>query len=255
MTIDPTIGIVDAHAHWGPWFFSMETGPITLNLDLLDRFGIHTQVVSAIEAITYDAVSGNAALERQLDEVDDDRLRGFVTVDPRDLDAARTDLTRLRRPRWVGVKIHTHYSATPIASDAMRAAIELATEFDLPVLVHTWGPDVVDLADTAEKVPGSRVLAGHMGAGAWRLVPEAARRSDRIWFEPCWSQPEAGRVRWVVDQVGADRVVFGSDATLIDPSVTLGAVAAADLTPDEAAAVLAGNARTLLGLDIGQPAS
>lgn len=241
--------IVDAHAHWGPWFFSMETGDLALNRDLLDRFGIDRQVVSAIEAITYDAASGNAALEREFAACDDERLLGFVTIDPRDLDAAQRDLERLTGPRWVGVKIHTHYSQTPIASPAMADAIRLATDAGLPVLVHTWGSDVVDLADVSARVDGARVIAGHMGAPGWRLIPTARERSDRIWFEPCWSQPEAHRVRWVLDAIGHDRFVFGTDATLIDPSVTFGAVAAADLSDDERAAVMGGNAVALLGLN------
>lgn len=240
--------IVDAHAHWGPWFFSMETGSLALNRALLDRFGIDVQVVSAIEAITYDPVSGNAALEREFANADDPRLRGYVTIDPRDLAAAERDLGRLTRPRWVGVKIHTHYTATPIASGAMRDALRLATDAGLPVLVHTWGGDVVDLADQAAAIDGARLIAGHMGANAWRLVPDARRRSDRIWFEPCWSQPEADRIRWVLDAIGADRLVFGTDATLIDPSVTFGAVHAAGLSDSERVAVMAGNAADLLGL-------
>ena len=240
--------IIDAHAHWGPWFFSMETGDLQLNRDLLDRFGIDRQLISAIEAINYDPTSGNAALARQFDAVEDDRLLGYVVIDPRDLNAARADLARYRGPRWVGVKIHTHYTATPIASPAMQAAVELATEHGLPVLIHTWGPDVVDLADLAARVEGSRLIAGHMGAPAWRLVPEAASRSDRVWFEPCWSQPEAGRVRHVLDQIGTDRFMFGSDATLIDPSVTVGAIEAARLTDEERAAVMGGTAAALFGL-------
>ena len=107
--------IIDAHAHWGPWFFSMETGDLQLNRDLLDRFGLDRQLISAIEAINYDPTSGNAALARQFDAAEDDRLLGYVVIDPRDLGAARADLARYRGPRWVGVKIHTHYTATPIA--------------------------------------------------------------------------------------------------------------------------------------------
>lgn len=240
--------IVDGHAHWGPWFFSMETGAVALNTELLDRFGIDLQMVSAIEAITYDAVSGNAALERALAEGGEPRLRGLVTIDPRDLAGAASDLERLQRPWWVGVKIHTHYSRTPIASAAMRDAVALATDAGLPVLIHTWGGDVVDLADLAARVDGARVIAGHMGADAWRLVPEAHRRSDRIWFEPCWSQPEAHRVRGVLDAIGPDRVLFGTDATLIDPSVTLGAVEAAGLSEAERSAVMADNAVALYGV-------
>ena len=242
--------IIDVHAHWGPWFFSMDVGSIEVNIELLDRFGIDIQLVSAIEAIVYDAPAGNRALESQLPA--DPRLRGMLVVDPRRLDEARTDLTELLagdgRTRWVGAKIHTEYSRTPIDSPGMQAAIELTTEFGLPTLVHTWGDNVLDLADVAAAVPGARVIAGHMGANGWPLVPEAADRSDRIWFEPCWSAPEANRIRWILDRIGPSRLMFGTDATLIDPSVALGAFEAANLTPTEHDAVMWRNAQELFAL-------
>jgi predicted TIM-barrel fold metal-dependent hydrolase len=240
--------IVDVHAHWGPWFFSMDVGSIDVNIELLDRFGIDVQLVSAIEAIVYDAPGGNRALLGQLDA--DPRLRGMLVVDPRRLDEARADLTELLdgRGRWAGAKIHTEYSRTPIASAAMQAAVELTTEFGLPTLVHTWGPNVLDLADLAARVPGSRLIAGHMGAADWRLVPEAAERSDGIWFEPCWSAPDAGRIRWVLDRIGPSRLMLGTDATLIDPSVAFGAIDAAELSATERAAVMGGTAASLFDL-------
>ncbi len=240
--------LIDVHAHWGPWFFSMEVGPIEVNLDLMDRFGIDLQLVSSIEAIVYDAPAGNRALAEQLPA--DDRLRGMLVIDPRRLDEARADLRDLvvGNNRWVGAKIHTEYSRTPIATPAMQAAIELTTEFGLPTLVHTWGDTVLDLADLAARVPDSRLIAGHMGAGAWRQVPEAARRAGNLWFEPCWSAPDADRIRWILDRIGPTRLMFGTDATLIDPSVALGALTAAALTPTEAQAIHWQNAKTLFPL-------
>jgi len=252
--------LIDVHAHWGPWFFSMEVGPIEVNLELMDRFGIDLQLVSSIEGIVYDAPAGNRALAEQLPA--DDRLRGMLVVDPRRLDEARADLQELvagndgdtarttaaGNGRWVGAKIHTEYSRTPITTPAMQAAIELTTEFGLPTLVHTWGDTVLDLADLAARVPGSRLIAGHMGAAAWRQVPEAARRAGNLWFEPCWSAPDAGRIRWILDRIGPDRLMFGTDATLIDPSVALGALTAADLSPTEADAIHWQNAKALFSL-------
>jgi uncharacterized protein len=242
--------IVDVHAHCGPWFFSMNVGGAESNTDLLDRFGIDLQLVSSNEAIVYDAPGGNRAMLPEL--ASDGRLRGMVVVDPRRLPEARQDLTELLdgdgRQLWVGAKIHTDYSRTPIPSAAMQAAIELTTEFGLPTLVHTWGPNVVDLADVAARVPGARLIAGHMGATSWRLVPEAADRSDRIWFEPCWSAPEAGRIRWIADRIGVSRLMFGTDATLIDPAVAFGAIEAAGLEPAQYDAVMSGNALDLFGL-------
>jgi predicted TIM-barrel fold metal-dependent hydrolase len=130
----------------------------------------------------------------------------------------------------------------------MQAAIELTTEYGLPTLVHTWGENVLDLADVADRVPGARVLAGHMGANGWPLVPEAASRSDRIWFEPCWSAPEAGRIRWILDRIGPSRLMFGTDATLIDPSVALGTFEAANLDPTEQESIMSRNAQDLFSL-------
>jgi predicted TIM-barrel fold metal-dependent hydrolase len=147
--------LIDVHAHWGPWFFSMDVGSIEVNVELLDRFGIDLQLVSAIEAIVYDAPAGNRSLAAQLPA--DPRLRGMVVIDPRRLREGRADLEELLagdgRSRWVGAKIHTEYSRTPVDSPAMQAAIELTTEFGLPTLVHTWGHSVVDLADVADRMP------------------------------------------------------------------------------------------------------
>jgi predicted TIM-barrel fold metal-dependent hydrolase len=242
--------LIDVHAHWGPWFFSMDVASIDVNIDLMDRFGIDLQLVSAIEGIVYDAPAGNRALAAQLPA--DPRLRGMVVVDPRRLGEARADLEELLagdgRSRWVGAKIHTEYSRTPVTSPRMQAAIELATEYGLPTLVHTWNDSVVDLADVVARIPDAQVIAGHMGAGGWPRVPEAADRTDRLWFEPCWSAPDANRIRWVLDQIGPSHMLFGTDATLIDPSVALGAFEAANLTPEEHQSIMWQNATTLFTL-------
>ena len=70
--------IIDVHAHWGPWFFSMDVGSVAVNSELLDRFGIDIQLVSAIEAIVYDAPAGNRSLAAQLPA--DPRLRGWKRI-------------------------------------------------------------------------------------------------------------------------------------------------------------------------------
>src|SRR5690625_6676240 len=87
-----------------------------------------------------------------------------------------------------------------------------------------------------------------MGGPAWRLAPEAARRTDRLWLEPGYSQPEADRIRWVLDQVGPERLLFGSDSTLVDPALAVGAFRAAGLDAHERQLSMRRNAERLLGL-------
>lgn len=233
--------IVDVHGHWGPWFFGTDVGDAAANLRVMDACGIDVQLVSAVEAVVYDPLTGNPALLPVLRA--HPRLRGLLVVDPRDLSLAAAQLAELLPTGlFAGAKIHTHYAGSPGGSPAMAGALRLLAEHDLPVLVHTWGEEIVGLADVVAAVDGARVVAAHLGGPAWRLAPEAAERTDRLWFEPCWSTPAPGRIRWVLDRIGPERLMFGSDATLIHPAVTLGAIRAAELTPAEEELVMWRNA-------------
>jgi uncharacterized protein len=239
--------IIDVHGHLGPWFFSPSEGTASANLRAMDAYGIDIQLVSSVEAINYDPQPGNASLADAI--ADQPRLRGLFVIDPRELDRAEIQLAGLLSTGlFVGAKIHTHYSATPAGSPAMADALRLCAAAGLPVLVHTWGPDILDLASTVASVDGVRAIAGHMGGPDWRLAPEAVSRTDRLWLEPCYSRPDAGRIRWVLDRIDPRRMLFGSDSTLIDPGYALGAMLAASLSPEEQRLIMQENARTLFRL-------
>lgn len=239
--------VIDVHAHLGPWFFGPDQGTAADNLRSMDAHGIDVQLVSGAEAVTYDPTSGNVALAEVITE--QPRLRGMFVIDPRDLDAARAQMGEfLTTGLFVGAKIHTDYSATPAGSPVMAAALRLCAERGLPVLVHSWGTQLLDLADSVAAVEGVKVIAGHMDGPDWRLAPEAASRTDRLWLEPGYSQPEADRIRWVLDRVGPERLLFGTDSTLIDPALSMGAFRAANLDAHEEELIMSANAAALFGL-------
>ncbi|MFI0422608.1 amidohydrolase family protein [Spongiactinospora sp. 9N601] len=89
-----------------------------------------------------------------------------------------------------------------------------------------------------------------MGADGHRHAIEAARHCDRLYLEPCWSHAPGGRFARVAAEVDASRLLFGTDATLIDPASAFGAVAAAGLTEALAERVAWRNAAELFGLPI-----
>ncbi|MDF5753708.1 amidohydrolase family protein [Spongiactinospora sp. TRM90649] len=237
--------IIDVHAHWGPWFFTMDVAGVSLAA--MDRYGIDLAVVSATEAVIYDAPAGNRALAGVLET--QDRLFGYVTVNPRRLADAERDLREfLPTGRFAGVKIHTDYTGSPVVSAQTREALELTASFGCPALVHTWGTSVLDLAEVCAGIPGLRVIAGHMGADGFPHAIEAARSCDRLYLEPCWSHAPAGRFARVAAEVDDRRLLFGTDSTLIDPSSAFGSVAAAGLTGATAERVAWRNAAELFGL-------
>lgn len=239
--------IIDVHAHWGPWFFAALQTP---NLTVMDRYGIDLAIVSATEAVVYDPVAGNRALAEAI--ADEPRLLGYVTVHPRRLAEAERDLQNLLpTKRFVGVKIHTDYTASPISSPQMHDALELVAASGCPALVHTWDSSVLDLAQKCHDIKGLRAIAGHMGAGGHRHAIEAANGCDRLYLEPSWSHGLAGRVDEVIAQVDPRQLLFGTDATLIDPASAFGAIAAARPGLETAERIAWRNATELFGLEEG----
>jgi predicted TIM-barrel fold metal-dependent hydrolase len=250
--------IIDVHAHWGPWMFTRTRPPRTPPpppsawtaelLAAMDRYGIDRAIASSSEAVIHDAPAGNRALAEALDS--EERLHGYIALNPRRLDAAARDLTAyLPGGRFIGVKIHTDYSASPVSSPQLRRALELVAAAGCPALVHTWGASVLELAHLVVQIPGLKVIAGHMGADGHRHAIEAASVCDRLYLEPCWSHAPAGRFAEVAAAVNPRQLLFGTDATLIDPASAFGAVAGAKLSDDLAERIAWRNAAELFGLD------
>ncbi|MBO0869895.1 MAG: amidohydrolase family protein, partial [Micromonosporaceae bacterium] len=82
----------------------------------------------------------------------------------------------------------------------------------------------------------------------WDLAAEAARGCDRLYLEPSCSITDAGQVAHVADRVPAGQLLFGTDATLIDPAISIGLVRDARLDDATAQRLYWRNAADLFGL-------
>ena len=143
--------------------------------------------------------------------------------------------------------------------DAARAVLAEAGRRDLTVLLHVFDrteprnlPGELDLDAffrLAAACPQTRMIAAHCGGGNWRRVAGRFRRFPNTWGDVSGCYPERGMVETLVRENGADRILYGSDATGRSFSSQLAKVYFARLTPEERALVLGGNARRLFKLD------
>lgn len=243
----PEHPIIDVHGHWGPWFFAMDIGSTEETLRLMDAYGITIQVLSASEGVVYDAPGGNAHLAPVLEA--NPRLRGYLVVNPNDPEAGAADIRRhWPSGLWSGVKIHTGYPLRPIDSPQMRETFAMLNEFDMTILIHTWSSDIMVLPPLLETNTRLKVVAGHMAADRWDLAAQAATACDRLYLEPSCSLTDAMRMRHVLDHAPAGQLLFGSDATLIDPAVAIGLLTDAEPGPELAERIYWKNAADLFNL-------
>lgn len=101
--------------------------------------------------------------------------------------------------------------------------------------------------------PGLRVVAAHWGGGLpfYELMPEVAAAAARVAYDSAATtylyRPQVFRA--VLDVVGPQRVMFGSDFPVLRQDRLLRKVReASGLRPDEAPLVLGGTARRVYGL-------
>lgn len=149
------------------------------------------------------------------------------------------------------------------AGDRLAAC---AAEFDLVLLFHASEPvghsypgkaggDLAMLARFAQRHPEVRAVLAHWGGGLpfYALMPEVRAALGNVWFDTAASTLlyEPAVYRHVVDLVGAERVLFGSDFPLLGPRRQLRALAAAPLSSAEQSLISGENAAALLGLGKG----
>lgn len=142
------------------------------------------------------------------------RLVGFATVNPWYGDAAVEELRRAAADGLVGLILHPPRQGFILVDDVADPVLEVAGELGLPVYVGTGTPAYalpLQLTEVARRYPQVRFLMGHMGhSDFWIDSIPAAVAAPNVFAEISYKQPHV--IREAVATLGADRVVYGSDA-------------------------------------------
>lgn len=226
-------------------------------LEYADRLGIGRLCVSMGMEWSYDPPPEK--LRQENDEVlrairaYPDRAFGFVYLNPKHTKASLDELNRcVRDGPMVGVKL---WVAQRCNAPELDPIIARATELDAPVLQHTWikiagnlpGESTpTDLAELAGRHPRAMLICGHSG-GDWEVGIRAIRPHGNVHADLAGGDPTAGVTEMAVRELGAERVLYGSDAGGRSFASQLAKVSGADIPESSRRLILAGNSRRLLG--------
>lgn len=238
--------ILDSHAHIGSdQRFLLRLGADRL-IELMDLFGIKVACVSSILSLVYDYREGNrhvaSALVRH-----PERLVGLVSVNPLYGDEALSELDRCMRGGFRGIKFHPFYFGIEPTHRLSMEIWEYASRNGVPAMIHSYdgGMEVARLADL---FPELTIVAYHMGGVRWREALKSLKRRDNVYVEISSSVAECGMIEAAVEELGSERVLYGSDVPYNDPSVSLGKVAGADISGEDKERILCENLSKVLRL-------
>jgi len=253
--------IVDSHIHTGMTVSGPCIDPSTeAVLSLMDHLGIDLAI-----STNHPLLAGR--LQKGLDDaldayrMSEGRILSYAFFDPHfpeeDLDWVRQCLSH--KP-FVGIKIHPRRAEIYPDDERWDPVWRLASELQVPLLAHTWWvsdynpgqrfctPDRFE--HYVKTYPEVDLILGHAGGRfeGHRAAAKLTRSYANVFLDLSGDSYSFGLVEWFVQQAGADRILFGSDVTLIDVRTVMGRVLDADIPAEAKAMILGQNALRLFRL-------
>jgi predicted TIM-barrel fold metal-dependent hydrolase len=225
-------------------------------LEYADRLGIARLCVSMGMEWSYDP--SPEEMRQQNDETlravrhFPDRAFGFAYLNPKHTQASLDELNRcVRDGPMVGVKL---WVAQRCNAPELDPIVARSAELKAPVLQHTWikvtgnlpGESTpMDLAELAVRHPQAMLVCGHTG-GDWETGICAIRPHRNVSADLAGGDPTAGLTEMAVRELGAERVLYGSDAGGRSFASQLAKVFGADIPERARRLILADNLKRLL---------
>jgi predicted TIM-barrel fold metal-dependent hydrolase len=255
--------IVDAHTHLGSEIYpGRRGGNESKNPDdyandyahIMRAAGVDKGFIFTLAGLVQDPASGNDELARARDRFPDLMLP-WGSVDPYWSEAKiRHEMRRcIRELGFYGFKLHPWLQGFSLMIAGMEVIAEECAEIDVPVIFHdgtAFYCTALQVAYFARAHPKVKVVSGHGGlAELWRDTIEPAKELPNYYI--VLSGPVQQGMQEIYDEVGADKLMFGSDGGSFHPvAVTwyLRRVRALRAPPEDLARILGLNALRLVGL-------
>src|SRR3546814_6575899 len=102
----------------------------------------------------------------------------------------------------------------------------------------------MQVATLAKRFPQIQMICGHSG-GDWELGARAIRAHENVLFEYSGADPQSGSVDYAVNELGADRIVWGGHGPSRSFATELSKVLDADISHEERMKIFGRNYRKL----------
>lgn len=243
--------IFDAHVHIGRnTMFHIDIDADQL-VAVADRAGIDKMMVTEMSALLYDSFTGNE-LMRKFHKQHPDRIFPYYTVStPRCGQKVIDDLDRyINDYGFVGLKIYSTPPTHKMVDPYMYPLLEKAAAHRIPVLSHC---NADECEVVLSRIPELMLINAHMngspqGAGDWQRSIAAAKAFPSLILDTTTSSFDNAMIETAVEELGPERIVYGSDMPLLDPILQIAKIKYAEISDEAKALILGGNMERFLSM-------
>lgn len=210
--IHPNTTIVDAHCHVGAGRgYSLPADEL---LRRMDANGVTAAVVVPTDhCIAVHNRQGNEETLRAA-KSSGGRLISFATVNPWYGDEAVRELRRAFDEGAAGLKLHPVLQGFSPIDEVVFPVVELAIRMERSIYFHTGTPvhsTPFQMLELALRYPEGCFVMGHAAySDYWNDLAAAVKGAPNLYVET--SLHLASFLRVLLEQLGADRLIYGSDA-------------------------------------------
>jgi len=237
--------VLDIHVHLAG-IGDVIAPPIEVQIAEMDRLGVQFAMVSSGHAIYGDVEYGNNDV-LQVTQRFPDRIGGYCFVSAQYPDLMLAEVERcFQHPGFRGIKVYQ--LGTDYDHPLFDPVWQFADERRLPILAHTWGGNLTGFDRAARKFPNASFFAAHAGSGfAYQAYIDAARDIPNLYLDLTYSREHTNMIEYFVQELGAHRIVWGSDTPVFSMAQQLGKVLFARISDDDKRAILHDNSARILG--------
>ncbi len=259
-----SVQAIDVHAHYGRY----DRGDADLVNELMSGDGDEV-VRRARQARTWrtivspllgllprgrsDPVVGNREAAEVVGRTEG--LLQYVIVSPLHPATFRQADEMLKLPKCVGIKLHPEEHVYPIAEHG-HELFAFAARHKAVVLVHSSEQFslAADFVRFANDFPEMKLILAHIGCGWDNDYTHQVRAIQQSKHGNVWADTSSARsitpklIEWAVREVGADRVLYGTDTPLYFSAMQRARIDHADLSDQDKRLILRDNAMKLFGL-------
>jgi hypothetical protein len=182
-------------------------------------------------------------------------LRQWVIINPLEPETYAQAELMLKAPWCVGIKIHPEEHVYPIREHG-QPIFEFAVKHRAVVLTHSGGVNSVpeEFVPFANALPELKLILAHLGHMDVGDITHQVRaiqssRHRNLYVDTSSSKSLLpGLIEWAVREIGAERILFGSDTPLYFSAMQRARIDRAEIPLADRIKILSENARRLLPL-------
>lgn len=190
--------------------------------------------------------------------ITNNKIISFGAIHPRNTDI-EYKICELKEQGFKGIKLHPDYQDTNADDDEFINLVKCATEKGMYVTIHAghdtgilppFKGDIMRIRKMLDKVDNSFIILAHMGGfNQWNEVEKYIINSKAYFDLSVVSRfMDINQYRRIIENHGADRILFGSDMPWESPVDTLEFMKKANVSDTDFELITHKNAERILGM-------